>query len=74
MRFFFFLVLVVLAGAVAIFAVQNQETVTLQFLEWSASYPLAFLVGVVYFLGMLSGWSVVGMVRRSWHRIADDTR
>ena len=72
MRFFFFLILVVLAGAVGVFALQNQEAVTLQFFNWSASYPLAFLIGIVYLLGMLSGWSVVGLVRRSLRRVSED--
>ena len=73
MRFFLFLVLVVLAGAVGIFALQNQEAVSLQFLDWSASYPLALLVGVVYLIGMVSGWTVIGMLWRSVRRVTHDT-
>jgi putative membrane protein len=72
MRFFLFLVLLVLAGAVGVFALQNQEVVTLQFLDWSASYPLALLVGVVYLVGMVSGWTVMGMVWRSMRRVTHD--
>ena len=72
MRAFFFIVLLLLAGAVTVFAFENQETVPIRFFDWNASYPLAFLVGVVYLLGMLSGWTVVGLVRRAFRRVTDD--
>jgi lipopolysaccharide assembly protein A len=72
MRLFFFLVLLLLVGAVGVFAFQNQTLTPLQFFDWSASYPLALLVGIVYFLGMVSGWTVVGMVRRTFRRVTDD--
>jgi lipopolysaccharide assembly protein A len=72
MRWFFFLVLLVLAAAVAVFAVQNQEAVTIQFLDWSVSHSLAIIVGVVYLAGMISGWTVVGIVRRSLRRVTKD--
>ena len=31
----------------------------------------AAVVGISYALGMLSGWTIVGMLRRSLHRITD---
>ena len=69
MRSFFFLVLLLLASAVGIFAWQNQEMITIQFFEWSVSYPLAIVVGVVYLAGIISGWTVLGVVRRSLRRV-----
>jgi uncharacterized membrane protein YciS (DUF1049 family) len=45
--------------------------VTLRYLDRSVSSPLSLLIGVVYFLGMLTGWTVVGVVRRSLRRISD---
>jgi putative membrane protein len=72
MRWFFFLVLLVLAAAVAVFAVQNQEAVTIQFLDWSVSHSLAIIVGVVYLAGMISGWTVLGIVRRSLRRVTKE--
>ncbi len=72
MRVFCLLILLMLAGAVAVFAFQNQEVVKLRFFDWSDSYSLASLVGIVYFVGMVSGWTVIGLVRRSFRRITDD--
>jgi lipopolysaccharide assembly protein A len=51
--------------AVAVFAVQNREDVTIKYLDRSLSCPMAVLVGAVYLLGMISGWTVVGILKRS---------
>jgi lipopolysaccharide assembly protein A len=76
MRFIYFLFLIVFAGAVAVFAFQNQDAVPLRFdvgfFQWSETINLALLVGVTYLLGMLSGWTVVGMLRRSLGQVAHD--
>jgi hypothetical protein len=71
MRFLCFLFLVVFAGAVGVFAWQNQQEVTVGFFDWGVTASVAAVVGIAYVLGMLSGWSVVGMVRRSIHRVTD---
>jgi lipopolysaccharide assembly protein A len=72
MRAFFFLVLLIVAGVVGVFAFQNQEMVTIQFFDWSVSYPLAIVVGIVYLAGMVSGWTVLGTVRRSFRRVTQN--
>ena len=51
-----------LLGAIGVFALQNRESITLQYLDQNVTCPLALLVGIVYVLGMLSGWTVVGFV------------
>jgi lipopolysaccharide assembly protein A len=71
MRTLYFLFLLAFIAALGIFAWQNQESVTVTFLQWQISIMLAAVAGVSYLLGMLSGWSVVGMVRRSIHRVTD---
>ena len=68
MRFFCFLLLLAFAGAVGIFAYQNQHEITVTFLQWGITHSLALIVGAAYVLGMLSGWTVLGMVRRSFDR------
>jgi ABC-type branched-subunit amino acid transport system permease subunit len=70
MRALYFLFLVAFAGAVGAFAYFNQQDVSVRFFDWSYTTTLAVLAGVSYLLGMLSGWSVVGMVRRSIDRVA----
>jgi uncharacterized integral membrane protein len=78
MRFVYLLFLILFAGVVAVFAIQNQDVVPLRFdvgfFQWSDSINVALLVGVVYLLGMLSGWTVVGMLRRSLNQVASDVQ
>jgi len=72
MRIFYMLALLLFVAVVGLFAFQNQETVTLNFLpQQSLAWPLALVIGVVYVLGMVSGWTVVGFLRRSWHEVAE---
>lgn len=69
MRFFYFLILLIVIGAMVIFAVQNDESVTIQYLHRSLTTTLPILIAIVYLLGMLSGWTVVGFFRRSLRRV-----
>ena len=69
MRFLYFLFLLLFAGAVAALAYMNQQEVALRVLNWSGTFSLPLVIGAAYGLGMLSGWTVVGMVRRSIRRI-----
>ncbi len=71
MRFVCFLFLLVFSGAVGAFAYYNQHDVTLRFLNWTATHSIAAVVGAAYGLGMLSGWTVVGMLRRSINRVTE---
>ena len=43
----------------------------MDFWTWEMTAPVAIVVVVVYFLGMLSGWAVVSFVRRSLRRIGE---
>ena len=65
MRFLCFLVLLIVLIAIGVFALQNNEGITLRYLDQSVSTTLPLLIAAVYLLGMLSGWTVVGMLRRS---------
>jgi len=65
MRLFYMLILLVLVGAIALFTLQNSEVVTLRCIDRSVSLPMSYLIGGAYALGMLSGWTVVGIFRRS---------
>jgi uncharacterized integral membrane protein len=71
MRFLCFLFLLVFAGAVAAFAYENQQEIGLRFLDWSWTVNVPLVLGAAYVLGMLSGWTVVGMVRRSVYRVTE---
>jgi uncharacterized integral membrane protein len=56
--------------AVGVFAVQNTDVVTVNFWTWKQQGPIALFTIAVYLLGMLSGWAVVGFVRRSLREVA----
>jgi uncharacterized membrane protein YciS (DUF1049 family) len=49
--------------------VQNHESVTLSYLDRSVTLSLPLLIAVVYLLGMVSGWTVVGFLKRSVERV-----
>lgn len=62
------LILLFVLGAFGVFVLQNQELITLHYLNGSVSCPPSLLVAIVYLLGMLSGWTVVALVQRSLRR------
>jgi uncharacterized integral membrane protein len=74
MRVLYFLFLVAFVGAVVAFAVQNQQEATLKFFNWNITLSVAIVTGGAFVLGMLSGWSVVGMLRRSLRRVTESER
>jgi uncharacterized integral membrane protein len=65
MRFLTGLILLAVLAVILIFAVQNQRTVDLRFLDRTASFPVAVVAVGAYVLGMLSGWSMLRFFRRS---------
>lgn len=71
MRVLCLLFLLVFAGVVAVFAYQNQQEVSLTFFNYTLTTSVAVIVGAAYGLGMLSGWTVVGMLRRSFKRVVE---
>jgi lipopolysaccharide assembly protein A len=70
MKTFQAIVFLVFLLAILAFSAQNTQPITVNFLKWSVTGPIAFLILVVYVLGMLSGWSVVAFVTRSLRRIS----
>jgi uncharacterized integral membrane protein len=71
MRVVYAFALVVILAAVVVFAWQNDERAALRFLHWSVSLPMALFIAIVYVLGMVSGWSVFGFLKRSIQRVAE---
>jgi hypothetical protein len=71
MRLLCLLFLIAVGAAVTIFVMQNKGELTLTFFDQSLTAPVAAVVGVAYGLGMLTGWSVVGLLRRSLKTATD---
>jgi putative membrane protein len=66
MRWIYLAVIVLIAVATIIFALQNFEIVTMSFLGFNARVPLALLVAVTYLLGAATGGSLFVLLRRSY--------
>jgi lipopolysaccharide assembly protein A len=66
MRWIYLAVIILVAAATIIFALQNLEIVTMSFLGFNAHLPLALLVGVVLPPGCGDGGSVFALLRRSY--------
>jgi len=72
MRVICFLFLVLFAGACGLFAYQNRAhevAVTVWDRTWLVDLPV--MVAAVFVAGMFGGWSIVGMLRRSWRRVTE---
>ena len=65
MRIVYLVALILLALAMAIFAIENRETMTLRFFDQGVTCPRSLMIAIVYLLGMVSGWTVLGLLRRS---------
>jgi len=71
MRFVQAIILLAFLGTIGIFAVQNTSVVTVRFLNWAVTAPLALVTVAVYLLGMLTGWTVVAFMTRSLRRVTE---
>ena len=74
MRFLSFLFLLAFAAAIGIFAYQNNQELTVNLLDRKIDVTGPVLAGAVYALGMLTGWAVVGILRRSVGRVVEYDR
>jgi uncharacterized integral membrane protein len=74
MRVIYGLLLLAFLAVLGIFAYQNDESVSVRFFDWAAPASLAAVAGASYVLGMFSGWTVVGFVRRSLQRVTARSR
>ncbi len=74
MRYIYGFLLLVFLAAVGIFALQNMQVYTVKFLGYSATAPFALMSVGIYLFGMLTGWTVVGLVRSMIHRVSSEPR
>jgi uncharacterized integral membrane protein len=51
--------------AVVIFSVQNLEAIDVSFLTWSISMSKVIVILGSYLLGMVTGWGLVSVIKRS---------
>jgi lipopolysaccharide assembly protein A len=65
MRWVYLAIIVVFVAAIVIFGFQNLGLVTMSFLGFSVSAPLAIVAAIVYVLGAFTGGSLFGLLRHS---------
>jgi uncharacterized integral membrane protein len=63
MRYVYMVLIAMMVGFVALFKVQNLETVTVTLLSMSFSMPTSVMVLLIYVLGMFTGGFVLQLVR-----------
>ena len=68
MRWVYLVLLLVIVTITVVFIVQNHENQTVMFFNREVTAPLSFFFVAVYFLGMWSGGTVVGFIKRAYQR------
>jgi uncharacterized integral membrane protein len=63
MRYVYMVLIALMVGFVALFKVQNLETVTVTLLSMNFSMPTSVMVLLIYVLGMFTGGFVLQLVR-----------
>jgi putative membrane protein len=65
MRWIYLTVIMVLAACTLIFAIQNREMMSIDFLNLSVRAPLAVVIAAFYVLGAVSGGGLYALLRKS---------
>lgn len=65
MRYVRISIAVLLLIAITVFAVQNIAAVEVKFLKWSVNAPQVFVILGTYVLGMVTGWGLVELLKRT---------
>jgi len=76
MRFVYLLLLLIFLAVLGVFGYLNRHDVPLHypdqhFIDHAVELPVALVMAGAYLLGMLSGWSVVGFLRRSIYEVTE---
>jgi uncharacterized integral membrane protein len=67
-RFVYIALIVIFTAIVGLFKFQNLDAVTVTLLSASFTLPVSILVFLVYVLGMLTGGSLLALLRTWVHR------
>jgi uncharacterized integral membrane protein len=70
MRWVYLVLFIAIVTVIVVFIAQNRDDGTVKFFNQSITAPMAFFFIVVYFLGMWSGGTVVGFIKRAYQQAA----
>jgi len=76
MRYVWFLIFLIMVAIIGVFAYENNEHVAINYLDQSLSVqsihlPMSVLIGATYVLGMLTGWIVIGFLKRTVQHVTE---
>jgi uncharacterized integral membrane protein len=71
MRWVYLVLLLVIVTMIVVFIAENRENETVKFFNQEITAPLSLFFVAVYFLGMWSGGTVVGFVKRTYHHATE---
>ena len=76
MRYVWFLIFLIFVAIIGVFAFENSDPVPINYLDQSLSVqsihlPMSALIGVIYVLGMLTGWTVVGFLKQTVQHVTE---
>jgi len=71
MRWVYLILLVVIVAVIVVFVIQNNENETVTFFNHTITAPLSVFFIAAYFLGMWSGGTVVGFIKRTFHHATE---
>jgi uncharacterized integral membrane protein len=71
MRWVYLVLLVVIVMVIVVFVAENRENETVTFFNQKITAPLSLFFVAVYFLGMWTGGTVVGFVKRAYQHATE---
>jgi uncharacterized integral membrane protein len=71
MRWVYLVLLLVIVAVIVVFVLQNNEDQTVTFFNHRLTAPLSLFFVAVYFLGMWSGGTVVGFLKRAYRHATE---
>ena len=74
MRWVYLALLLVIVTVFVVFIAQNHENETVTFFNQRITAPLSLMFVAVYFLGMWSGGTVVGFVKRAYQHATEEQK
>jgi uncharacterized integral membrane protein len=71
MRWIYLVLLLAIVTVIVAFIIENNEDTRFTLFNKGFSVPLSWFVIAVYFLGMWSGGTVVGFIKRAYYRATE---
>jgi uncharacterized integral membrane protein len=71
MRWVYLILLLAIVAVIVVFVFENREDETVTFFNRKITAPLSVFFVAAYFLGMWSGGTLVGFMKRAYHHATE---